>query len=62
KNNMVKIALRFESGLVVAIEQNHRRSRATSRISESRLHLAYLRLSCGQRWLKDEMQDDHVIF
>jgi hypothetical protein len=50
---MANIALRFGSDLVAAIEQNRRRSRATSRI---------LRLSCDQRWPKDEMQDDHVIF
>ena len=51
-NKLDKIALRFWSDLAAAIEQNRRRSSATSRI---------LRLSCGQIWPEDEMQDVHVI-
>ncbi len=45
-------ALRFGSDLVAAIEQNRRRSGATSRI---------LQLSRGQRWPEDEMQYVQVI-
>jgi hypothetical protein len=59
---MANIALRFGSDLVAAIEHNRRCSRATSRILCREANALGVRLSCDQRWSKDEMQDDHVIF
>ena len=50
--NVPCFALRFRSDLSCLIEQNHRRSRTTSRI---------LRLKAWQRWPEDEMQKGTLV-
>jgi hypothetical protein len=52
RNNRYNEALGFGSDVVAPIEQNRRRSRATSRI---------LRLRRGKRWPEDEMHNLMVI-